>query len=180
MDIRRLRPEKAAVERFIEELWIPYHGDLGDAVEDHALVGPLARREDEDLLEGAVTFAKDQLESVECFLWIAVDGASDPYADLAEADGEFAGYVLGVVEASPEPFEWPDRFVIGDLFVREDHRGTGLADRLVDRAAEQAREEGCRELALDVDVDNERAIAFYEKRGFEPARMRMHLPTDAA
>ena len=180
MDIRRLRPVEPAVERFIEELWIPYHVDLGAAVEEHALVEPLARREDDDLLEGAVEFAMDQLESVECILWIAVDGASDPYADLAETDGEFAGYVLCVVQPSPEPFDSPDRFVIGDLFVREPHRGTGLADSLVDRAVEQAHEEGCQELALDVDVDNERAMAFYEKRGFEPARMRMRLPTDAA
>ena len=172
MHIRRLRPDDADVERFVTELWIPYHRDLSAAVADHAIV------ENDDLVDDVTTFTLDQLDSPDVYLWIAVDGASDPFARLAETDGTFAGFLLGAVEASPSTFTWPDRFVIGDVYVREDDRGTGLADRLVERAANQAREEGCSELALDVDRDNERALGFYEKLGFEPARHRMRLPVE--
>uniref|UniRef100_UPI003CF27A03 GNAT family N-acetyltransferase n=1 Tax=Ligilactobacillus animalis TaxID=1605 RepID=UPI003CF27A03 len=56
----------------------------------------------------------------------------------------------------------------------------GLADRFIDRAVADARERGCGELALDVDVDNKRAIAFYEKRGFENHRRHMTLDVDVA
>ncbi|GAB7117753.1 hypothetical protein JCM9743_02140 [Natrinema sp. JCM 9743] len=64
---------------------------------------------------------------------------------------------------------------IGDLYVRDPHRGTSLARELVGRAAERARVAGCTELVLDVDVDNDRAVAFYEKLGFETARRRLTL-----
>ena len=39
-------------------------------------------------------------------------------------------------------------------------------------------EEGRAELALDIDVDNERAVAYYEKLGFESVRYRMRVPVD--
>jgi len=44
------------------------------------------------------------------------------------------------------------------------------------RAAQRAREGGYPELTLDVDVENERALAFYEKLGFEPYRHKMAVP----
>ena len=174
MNIRRLRPEEAAVERYVEELWIPYHRDLSAAVEAHGLV------EDEDTVAEATEFVVDLLDSPTKYLWIAVEGASDPFGDLDETDGTFVGFLLSGVEQSPSTFDWPDRFVLGDIFVRESCRGTGLADRLVERATAQAREEGCSELVLDVDVDNERARAYYEKLGFETARHRMRLPVETS
>ena len=172
MHLRRLRPEESAVERFVTDLWIPYNRDLSDVVEDHGLV------EGEQTVTEQTEFTMEQLDSIDRYCWIAVDGASDPLADLAETDGTFAGYLLGVVEAAPSVFDCSDRFVIGDVYVASSYRGTGLADRLVGRAADQAREDGCSELALDVDLSNERARAFYAKLGFEPARQRMRLPVD--
>ncbi|GAA0720051.1 hypothetical protein GCM10009060_11430 [Halorubrum trapanicum] len=44
---------------------------------------------------------------------------------------------------------------------------------LLERAAADARERDCGELRLD--VDNERATAFYERWGFEPYRRQMTL-----
>jgi len=75
-------------------------------------------------------------------------------------------------------FDRPDRLLVGDFYVRERHRGDGLARELLDRAVRRAREVGCPELTLDVDVDNERALGFYEKVGFEPYRHKMAAPTD--
>ena len=167
MRIRRVRPEEAAVERYVEELWIPYHRDLSASVGAHGLA------ELDGLVATVTEHTLELIDTPERYLWVAIEDATDPFADLEDTDGRFVGFLLGGVEASPSQFDWPDRFILGDLYVDADHRGSGLARRLVERAADQAREDGCSELALDVDLDNERALAFYEKLGFSPARERM-------
>jgi Acetyltransferase (GNAT) family. len=62
-------------------------------------------------------------------------------------------------------FDRPDRLVVGDISVREPHRGTGFAGRLLERATADAREQGCGERRRDVDEDNERAAVFCESPG---------------
>ena len=168
MHIRRVRPEDEEMARYVEECWLPYHRDLEDAVSAHTLdVG-------EDL-EDEVAFHVDLFDDPNNRLWVALDEVDDPTAPLAEVDATFAGHLSVSLEPAPEPFESPDRLVIGDFWVRKQYRGTGLADELVARAVQQAREDGCEQLALDVDVDNERALAYYEKLGFEVGRHRMRV-----
>ena len=53
-----------------------------------------------------------------------------------------------------------------------------LADRFVERAVADARDHDCEQLRLDVDVDNERALAFYERIGFEDYRKQMTMAVD--
>jgi ribosomal protein S18 acetylase RimI-like enzyme len=53
-----------------------------------------------------------------------------------------------------------------DLFVRDDARRSGLGRALVAAALERAEARGCRRIQLDVDDDNESAIALYEGMGF--------------
>jgi ribosomal protein S18 acetylase RimI-like enzyme len=169
MHLRRLPPEEDAVRRYVEELWVPYHRDLSAAVERHAL------EEDVDLVEAETEFRTDRLTNEGDRAWVAVDAPVDdqPTADLADLEADLAGFVTTSVNEAPTVFDQPDRLVVGDLYVAEPHRGSGLAGRLLDRAAEQAREAGCGEVVLSVDVDNERALGFYEKAGFEPFRHRM-------
>lgn len=170
MEIRRLPADEDAVRRYVEELWLPYHRDLEATVEAHALADGV------DVVAEEVEFRLDRLEAENYRTWVAVEGSgTDP--DLA-ADGDLAGFVATDVDESPSVFDRPDRLVVGDIFVREPHRGTGLARDLVARAAERARAVGCDELSLDVDVDNERAVAFYEKLGFEPYRRQLTVPVD--
>lgn len=165
MDIRPLPADEAAVRRASEELWVPYNRDLAAAVEDHGLV------EDADLVENRTEFWLDQFEE-DYRAWVAVDGGGAE-APLADTDGEFVGFITTSVDESPVVFERPDRLLIGDFYVAEPYRGTGLARDLLDRAVERAAEAGCPEVELNVDADNERALAFYEKVGFEPRRYRM-------
>lgn len=79
----------------------------------------------------------------------------------------FAGYVFVLPERLS--MIW-DAAVLNEVFVREAHRGTGLADALLDDAVEVARGQDLPldRLVLDVDPGNERARAFYENHGFEP------------
>jgi len=93
--------------------------------------------------------------------------------DPAVADdpgGESGESVVGYVFVLPEPhrFIW-DAAVLNELFVVPAHRGTGVADDLMDAAVALARDQELPldRLVLDVDTDNDRARAFYERQGFE-------------
>lgn len=56
-----------------------------------------------------------------------------------------------------------------DLFVREAGRGAGLGRALGEAAIERALRRGCRRIDLDVDSDNEQALALYGRLGFSGA-----------
>jgi ribosomal protein S18 acetylase RimI-like enzyme len=85
---------------------------------------------------------------------------------LAEHDGGVAGYVFVLPERLAHIW---DAAVLNEIYVDEPHRGTGLADDLLNAALSVAREQTLPldRLVLDVDPDNDRARAFYERRGFE-------------
>jgi ribosomal protein S18 acetylase RimI-like enzyme len=53
-----------------------------------------------------------------------------------------------------------------DLYVRELGRRHGLGRALVAAAIERARGRGCRRIELDVQEDNDGALAFYRSLGF--------------
>lgn len=186
MEIRRLSPaDDAAVRRYAAELWLPYHRDLAASTAAHAL----ADRPEEELVAAEAEYRLGLLrESADRRLWVlATDAGAAPNdvdVDALEpedpappgapdAERDLVAFVSTSVDDCPEVFDRPDRLVVGDIYVADTYRGTGLADRLVERAVADAREQDCGELRLDVDVDNDRALAFYEKRGFEPYRKQL-------
>jgi ribosomal protein S18 acetylase RimI-like enzyme len=171
MDIVRLPADEAAVRRYVEDLWLPYHREREATVERFALA------DDVDLVAEELEHRLDRHRTEQYRAWIAVDGSHEADA-LADVDGEFVGFVTTDVDEAPSVFDRPDRLVIGDIYVRDAYRGTGLARELVARARTRARECGCAEIGLDVDVDNARALAFYEKLGFEPVRYTMCLDVE--
>lgn len=187
MEIRTLPDEEAAVRRFVESLWLPYHRELEATVERHALASDL------DVVEAEVEYRLELLASEPHRTWVAVDaGGGDGTVDAGEGDGTvdfgltgeagddaLAGFVTTDVEESPPVFERPDRLVVGDVYVRGGYRGSGLATKLLETAGDRARDLGCGEVVLDVDVDNHRAVAFYEKLGFGPIRRRLGIDADA-
>lgn len=177
MRLLSLPPDEAAVRRYVQELWLPYHRELEAVVADHALA--------DDLDPAAeVDYRLERLEAGENETWIAVDDADDDRetdadpADVIAGQGTLAGFVSLARDEAPPVFDRPDRLVVGDVYVSEPHRGTGLADDLLARAERTAREADCPQLALDVDADNERALAFYRRLGFEVRRHRMTRDVD--
>ena len=105
--------------------------------------------------------------------WVDQCVAEDPRCvTVAGQSGEPHGEtdtLAGYVFVLPERLSmiW-DAAVLNEIYVREDHRGTGLADQLMDAALELAREQDLPldRLVLDVDRENGRARAFYERHGF--------------
>ncbi len=80
------------------------------------------------------------------------------------ADG-LDGYVFLLPERLA--FVW-DAAVVNEVYVRPARRGTGLADDLFARGLDHARSQDLPldRVVLDVDRENERARAFYERHGF--------------
>ncbi|WP_440005838.1 GNAT family N-acetyltransferase [Halomicrococcus sp. SG-WS-1] len=169
MQVRRVRNEAADLRRYVEECWLPYHEDLSETVAAHSLI-------DDPDVQDVVEFHLDLLDSPSNRLWVALDDVDDPTTSLSTADATFAGFVRTSLEPSPQQFDWPDRLEVSDFWVHESYRGSGLADDLIARAMQQAREDGCEELTLDVAIENERAIAYYENLGFEVQGLGMHVP----
>lgn len=86
---------------------------------------------------------------------------------VAEVDGGLAGFV----ELAPKqlPFETSaPALELRRLYLRSSAQGSGIADRLMGWALQEAARRGARELVLSVYIDNHRARRFYERYGFEP------------
>ncbi len=85
---------------------------------------------------------------------------------VAESEDGLAGYVFVLPESLA--FVW-DAAVLNEVYVAPEHRGTSVADDLMDAALAAAREQSLPldRMVLDVDRENERAQAFYERYGFE-------------
>lgn len=85
---------------------------------------------------------------------------------LAEANGSAVGYVFVL----PQQFAmiW-DAAVLNEIYVDPAHRGSSVADDLIDRAIDVVSDQSLPlpRLVLDVDSDNDRAYDFYRRHGFE-------------
>jgi ribosomal protein S18 acetylase RimI-like enzyme len=97
------------------------------------------------------------------------EAGSDGDDEDAAGDGgdDLAGYVFVLPERLA--MIW-DAAVINELYVVPEHRGTGVADDLMDAAVALAGDQALPldRIVLDVDSANERAKAFYDRHGFEP------------
>ena len=65
-------------------------------------------------------------------------------------------------------FTWSGKgMYIDDLYVKQEHRGSGVGKLLMNKVIELARESKCHKLRWQVSFWNKPAIAFYEKMGAE-------------
>ena len=113
--------------------------------------------------------------------WWGNSGPSDEdmlASVLRVMDGGDGEFLLGATASGSEPagvcqvrFRWSvwktalDAW-LEDLYVREAARRGGLGRALVEAAVARARARGCRRIELDVNEDNEAALALYEGCGF--------------
>lgn len=169
---RRLRIEDSAIDRFVDECWLPFWEDMGDATGREYLGSDLDRA-------ALVEDLSDSYDVPDRRCWIALDDPEDETAPLEEMDAAFAGWINAGLEPTEGYLDPPERLFIGNLYVAPGYRGTGLADELIERAMQYAREEGCVEFSLGVEATNERAMAYYEKLGFEPFGQKMAVSLDS-
>ena len=103
----------------------------------------------------------------------AADG--DDAAQFVAVDGStWVGSVTviaqraGSLDYHGRPIERSRATVVG-VYVRGEHRGSGLIDRLLDATARWARDLGFDELTLGVHAENARAQGAYRRAGFAPS-----------
>ena len=92
---------------------------------------------------------------------------SDPSFEIriAEADGTAVGFAKMGNPSLPVETP-PDTLELWQIYVLNAWQGSGIGPALFEWAAGRARDRGARHLQLTVYVDNHRAKAFYERRGF--------------
>jgi len=84
---------------------------------------------------------------------------------LAEEKGKHTGLLILLV--LPSLYHGGYYGAITELVVDRGFQGKGTAAALVDEAKRIAKAMGCVELDVSVEVENEKAIGFYRKLGFE-------------
>ena len=100
--------------------------------------------------------------------WLEGD---DAFALVAEdEDGAQAGHVMFVPAIRARvPSDDPDLAHLGQLFLRADHWGTGLAATLLERATSEAARRGFTAMRLFSAAGQQRARRFYEREGWSVA-----------
>ena len=84
-------------------------------------------------------------------------------------DGKVVGMANALVTVSTA--EGGQVLLLEDVIVRSEHRVRGLGRRLVEHVLDWAREQGMLRVTLLVDRDNQSALNFYHKLGFENSHM---------
>jgi GNAT superfamily N-acetyltransferase len=157
MDVRVRPLREAEIERLVEELWLPFAREMAAIDDYNELV-------DEDLArEHGVSYRHEQLLDEDSGVWVA-------------EQGEWLGFVRASVSAPPPVFDRGTTLRVGELYVVPDARGEGVADALLDRAVEWGEARDCERVGLSVNAGNDRARAFYDRRGFEARRLKLDRP----
>ena len=92
---------------------------------------------------------------------------------LAKTENRFVGIITLYVQSIPHINPNKKFLRIEDLFVVAECRNRGVAKQLMDKCYLFAREAGIENLSLNVLSNNEAAVAFYKKMGFETSALKM-------
>ncbi len=109
----------------------------------------------------------DETYRAEYLAWVErCVGENSHAVQVAERDGGLVGYLFVLPESLA--YIW-DAAVLNELYVDPEYRGTDVGDGLMDAALAFARDQSLPldRMVLDVDRENDRAQAFYERWGFD-------------
>jgi GNAT superfamily N-acetyltransferase len=84
-------------------------------------------------------------------------------------DGRVAGMANALITVSTA--QGTRALLLEDVIISARHRAAGLGRLLVDHVCSWAKAEGMTRVTLLTDKDNAKALAFYERIGFEPSAM---------
>jgi GNAT superfamily N-acetyltransferase len=139
-----IRPAKVEDAERIGQLWlelVAYHRQLDDNM-------PLPAR------DGHLRYASRIRHAL-----------NDSYQRIlvAEDDGEVIGYVYGmVIDLVPEMFLTERAGMVGDIYVEQEHRGTGIGKALMHTMQDWFRLRGVRYYELSVASANQPGIRFWQ------------------
>lgn len=91
---------------------------------------------------------------------------------VASVDETIAGFVMFTVQQGRYRQD-VTQGVIENIYVRPEHRRTGIGSGLLSRAEAQLHREGVERISLEVMADNEAARRFYRTYGYAPHRIEL-------
>ncbi len=81
--------------------------------------------------------------------------------------------VIGFIKTEPKKMNERRRLYISSVVIDKREQGKGHGKVLMKDIEDKAKAQGFDEITLDVSAENERAVKFYEKLGFETAKYLM-------
>lgn len=114
-----------------------------------------------------------QHDAAHMIVWNETDLACiflDPLSpfDAFVAEDTTTGAVIGCALYFKRVSSWKGPTLhIEDLIVRPEYRGRYIGEALVDAVIEAARAKGIDRVELDVERDNQAALRFYRRKGFD-------------
>ncbi|MDB5153964.1 MAG: family N-acetyltransferase [Mucilaginibacter sp.] len=94
---------------------------------------------------------------------------------VAEYGSEVVGSGYARIEASKVFLKHPKHAYLGFMYVKPEHRGKGVNQRIIEALQQWAIDRGITEFRLDVYNDNLPAIKAYEKIGFAKLMIEMRM-----
>jgi GNAT superfamily N-acetyltransferase len=88
---------------------------------------------------------------------------------VARVDGKVVGMANALITISTA--EGGRALLLEDVVIHRDHRGGGLGRQLVEHVLKWAKQRGIVRVTLLADRDNQPALDFYRKQGFENSHM---------
>lgn len=85
-----------------------------------------------------------------------------------------SGYAL-IKQPAKNIYDFTQYAYLGFMFVKPEHRGKGINQKIVDKLISWAKTKNLSEIRLEVYDQNEPAVKAYEKAGFEPLMLTMRL-----
>ncbi|MGF9965883.1 N-acetyltransferase family protein [Bacillus rhizoplanae] len=103
-------------------------------------------------IEEAEQFLRERLERKESIIFVAVE------------DGKYVGFTQ--LYPSFSSISMKELWILNDLFVQKDVRGSGVGKQLLKAAEQFALETGAKGLKLQTEVDNVTAQRLYVENGY--------------
>ncbi|WP_405207949.1 GNAT family N-acetyltransferase [Aquimarina sp. LLG6339-5] len=94
---------------------------------------------------------------------------------VAEVNGEIVGSGYGQIRERKEFFKQDTMGYIGFMFVKDEFRGQGISQKIIQYLSNWFSTKDITEIQLDVYDQNPSAIRAYEKAGFEKYLVRMRI-----
>lgn len=160
-----LRPQAALL------YWQAFGGKLGRVLgpKSRALLY-LERVIRSDLCYSAVT-SRGELIGIAGYRLAFGSFAGGTWSDLTAVYGPLGGQIRGrLLRLLVRDENEDEGFLIEGICVAERHRSRGIGSMLLAALYREAAERGYRAIRLDVVESNHRAIALYQRQGFQPLR----------
>ncbi len=111
--------------------------------------------EQESDIKSAKEFLEERISKNESVIFIAIDEGKNFGAGFVQLYPSFSSVAL------------KKKWILNDLYVHKDYRMKGVAEALIEKAKELARETGAKGLTLETHSLNSNAQKLYDKTGFK-------------